>query len=512
MRRHSDPRALDPAQLTALLDIVTLPASTPSAFDPALLPARVLVLAAKSGDHTACADALGFHARRSDALTVVVFARAALAQESATDLAASGITDVRELAFEAGAVGACTDLVLRIQALLADVGPLAVYVPSPDDLDPDRRSVSSAAVVALASGPQRSVVFYSVDARAHAAGGAQAKSPANCVRCESHALLAFQRAAQQSTLDSASPAWPRTTAVVSTWNRRDDVRSNLESLRAQTLPFREIIVVDNASTDGTAEMIAREFPEVRLIAMPHDLYGACATFNIGFASSTTELTAILDDDIVMPPNWLEKATARLLREPATTAILSTQVVEPGTPPEYLNSKLVNEERYMSTFRGCASLARTHALREAHFYDERLFLYGNERDLTCRLLNLGYRVLQYPGCGVFHKTPFGIKMGKRSLYFHARNAWLSMIKYAPLSDLLRMPWLVFSRVILRGDRKEAEGSVRDATGTIGIGRSLRETKGATWVVFKALCSVVWNIPYCLKHRQPVKSADFELPLK
>jgi len=56
-------------------------------------------------------------------------------------------------------------------------------------------------------------------------------------------------------------------------------------------------------------------------------------------------------------------------------------------------KAVNAERYMSTFRGCASLARTHALREANFYDERLFIYGNERDLTCRLLNLGYRVLQ-----------------------------------------------------------------------------------------------------------------------
>ena len=305
---------------------------------------------------------------------------------------------------------------------------------------------------------------------------------------------------------------PRASAVVSTWNKKDDLRENLRSLRAQTRPFAEIIVVDNASRDGTAEMIAREFPDVRLIVMPHDRYGACETFNIGFASARNELVAILDDDIVMQPDWLEKATARLSEEPATTAILSTQVVEPGTPQAYLDSPSFRRERYMSTFRGCASLARASALREAGGYDERLFIYGNERDLTCRLLNLGYRVLQYPGTGVFHKTPFGIKMGKRSLYFHARNAWMTMLKYAPLSDLAKMPFLVVFRVILRGSSAEEDGSVADATGTIGIGKSLRETPGALWVLVRASFGVLANVPYCLKHRKPVRAGDFELPIR
>lgn len=305
---------------------------------------------------------------------------------------------------------------------------------------------------------------------------------------------------------------PRTTAVVSTWNKRDDVRANLEALRAQTLPFDEIVVVDNCSSDGTADMIRDEFPDVRLIVMPHSRYGACETFNVGFASSRTELTAILDDDIVMPPEWLEKTTHRLLAEPETTAVLSTKVVEPGTPESYSNSDAVNRERYMSTFRGCASLARTEALRRAEYYDERLFIYGNERDLTCRLLNLGYRVLQYPQVETFHKTPFGIKMGKRSLYYHSRNVWLTMLKYAPLRDLVRLPWLAFTKVVLRADEDESAGEVTDATGTIGIGRSLRETPGGFWIVARAGFSVLANVPYCLKHRQPVTSPDFELPLR
>src|SRR5262249_38900498 len=130
---------------------------------------------------------------------------------------------------------------------------------------------------------------------------------------------------------------PGATAVVSTWNKRDDVAANLDALRAQTEPFTEIVVVDNASRDGTADFVREHYPEVKLIVMPHDKFGACETFNIGFKASTTELTAILDDDIVMPPDWLAKARARIVREPATTAIVSTQVTEPGMPAGYLAS-------------------------------------------------------------------------------------------------------------------------------------------------------------------------------
>ena len=302
------------------------------------------------------------------------------------------------------------------------------------------------------------------------------------------------------------------TAVISSWNKIEDVRANLSALRAQTQAFDRVVVVDNASSDGSIEMIRNEFPEVHLVVMPHSRYGACETFNIGFANSHTEFTAILDDDVVLPPDWLEKSRTRLQQEPPTTAILSTKVVEPGMPDSYRDSATVNRERYMSTFRGCASLARTQPLMEAGGYDERLFIYGNERDLTCRLLNMGCRVLQYPGAQVFHQTPFGMKMGKRSLYYHARNAWLSMLKYAPMGDLLRMPFLVFGKVVLRSGKREAAGEVTDAVGTIGLSRALRETPGAWGVLFKAGCSVLWNVPYCLRRREPVRAADFELPIQ
>ncbi|MFT7676159.1 MAG: GT2 family glycosyltransferase [Planctomycetota bacterium] len=376
------------------------------------------------------------------------------------------------LGLEPGAVGQQFELVKELAEILQEHAPAQVSGPVRGSADSDARATAAALDAALGGAPRQS----------------------------------YGEAAP------AGPKLPTVTAVICTWNKADEVCANLDGLLGQSLPFTDIVVVDNASHDDTADRIRAEYPGVRLVVMPNSDYGACETFNIGFACARTDLIAILDDDVVLPPNWLEQAVTRMQQEPETTAVVSTRVVEPGMPESYLNAPALNKERYMSTFRGCASLARTSAVREVGGYDERLFIYGNERDMTCRLLNRGYRVLQYPGAVAFHKNPFGISMGKRSLFYHARNAWLGMLKYAPLGALLKMPFLIVTKVLLRSEEAERDGSVSDATGTLGLGRSLRETKGAWWVLVRAAWSVFLNLPYCMKHREPVRAADFELPVQ
>jgi LmbE family N-acetylglucosaminyl deacetylase/GT2 family glycosyltransferase len=483
-------------------------------------------------------------------------------RESRVAGAEIGLEDHRFLGLPDGKLGSVPDLVARLARELEDFSPELVLAPSPQELHPDHRATAHAACAALAGGPRRRVHLYGVNTAVTAGvlydttpvwerklaamqqlasqlayqdliGKCRAMDGSRTVNVEDPAVefiegyvdlwsdqvATFERAqlailsqvqgAERSSAEARG--LPAATAVISTWNKKEVVRENLASCRAQSLPFAAIVVVDNASSDGTAAMIAHEFPEVRLIVMPHSRYGACETFNIGFASATTELVAILDDDVVLPCDWLERATRRMVSEPPSTAVVSTETIEPGMPPEYIAASKARGRRYMSTFRGCGSLARRAALSQAGYYDERLFIYGNERDLTCRLLNLGYRVLQDPEIEIHHKTPFGIQMGKRSLYYHARNAWLSMLKYAPLEDLLRLPFLVVARVLLRDPAREARGEATDATGTIGIGKSLRQTPGAPWILCRAALSVLWNLPYCLRHRRPVKAQDFRLPL-
>lgn len=401
---------------------------------------------------------------------------------------------------EEGAIGRSHGVIERIgerlEALREGGHRVEMIVPDATGsmaTDPDALAAAFAATSAASVVPDVHVRF---------GAGGEARPAA-----EAWGLLRAEAEARR-----AEAGEPTVTAVISAWNKRDDVRANLLGLRAQTRPFDDVVVVDNHSSDGTPAMIRDEFPEVRLVVMPNSAYGACETFNVGFSTALTDMIAILDDDVVLTPWWLRSSLERMGEEPETTAVVSTKVVEPGMPDSYRDSKTVNEERYMSTFRGCASLARKSAIDEAGGYDERLFIYGNERDLTCRLLNLGYRVLQFPGAETFHRTPFGVQMGKRSLYYHARNAFLGMLKYAPLKDLVKMPFLVVTKVLLRGSAKEQAGEVTDAVGTIGIGKAVRQTKGSWWILTKAAASVLYNVPYCLKRRQPVRSPDFDLPLK
>ncbi|MCK5944982.1 MAG: glycosyltransferase family 2 protein [Planctomycetes bacterium] len=310
---------------------------------------------------------------------------------------------------------------------------------------------------------------------------------------------------------SAAAAKPTVSLVISVWNRRDDLRENLAAIRAQTVAPDQVIVVDNDSSDGTPEMVIAEFPEVQLIRMPHSDYGACETFNVGFSSARGELVGILDDDVILPKTFVEQMVQKFEEEPATTAILSPKVIEPEMPDWYLNNERLHRERYLATFRGCGSMARAAALREANWYDIRFFIFGNERDLTTRLLNLGYRVKMFPQVEVFHKAPFGMRHGKRSLYYHVRNFWLYAFKYLPWSQVLGFPFRFLAKG-LGGKKKSDGGEVGDAVGTIGLFDNIKSVKWGYWICLKATLNALCNLPYCLRHRQVCKHPDFEPPLQ
>jgi GT2 family glycosyltransferase len=306
--------------------------------------------------------------------------------------------------------------------------------------------------------------------------------------------------------------------VLSSFNQRERVLANLRALREQTAPPAEIVVVDNASRDGTAAAVRAEFgddPRLKLVEMPHSRFGACETFNVGFRLATSEFVAILDDDVVLPPTWIERLLERFGREPATTALITTLVIEPDMPDDYLARPDVTQERYLCTFRGCGSLARREAIARAGFYDERFFIYGNERDLATKLLDLGYRVLLCPSVVTFHSTPFGLKAGKRSLYFHVRNFWLYSFKHCAWGDVLATA-LRLARKALVGDGGGGNGgagaaAASEATGTIGLDQTVRATPGGRWIALKATLNALLNLPYCLRRRRVCRAPDFRLPV-
>jgi GT2 family glycosyltransferase len=105
-----------------------------------------------------------------------------------------------------------------------------------------------------------------------------------------------------------SDTMPRTggvSIVIPTWNGRHHLETHLESVAAAAgaLPESEIIVVDNASTDGTAEMLAGRFPDVRLLRLDRNL-GFGGGSNAGFRAAQHDIVVLLNNDMRVDPGFL----------------------------------------------------------------------------------------------------------------------------------------------------------------------------------------------------------------
>ncbi len=113
------------------------------------------------------------------------------------------------------------------------------------------------------------------------------------------------------------PAWPSATIVVTTYNGRAPLESCLLALRRLDYPrdrYR-VVVVDNASDDGSAELVAERFPEVDLVRCRCNL-GFAAGSNRGFARATSDVVVTLNNDTVVTPSWLAELVRPIREDPA----------------------------------------------------------------------------------------------------------------------------------------------------------------------------------------------------
>src|ERR1700733_7659816 len=102
-------------------------------------------------------------------------------------------------------------------------------------------------------------------------------------------------------------------AVVPHWNRRDLLQTLLVNLAEQTRPFDEIIVVDNGSTDDSAAVA--EHAGAQIIRLKTNL-GFATAVNRGIEASKADWIAILNNDVILAPNWLEQLLAAAEKEQA----------------------------------------------------------------------------------------------------------------------------------------------------------------------------------------------------
>lgn len=244
--------------------------------------------------------------------------------------------------------------------------------------------------------------------------------------------------------------------MVVNWNRKELLRACLNSLKRQEgVPF-EVIVVDNGSSDGSADMAERDFGTH--VIRNTENRGFCAANNQGIEVARGEFIGLLNNDAEAEPGWLA-ALWRACTEAPDVGMAASKIVvweDPGVIdkaghlifPDGQNRGRGSGARDRGQFDrqeevlwpdGCAALYRKAMLDQIGGFDEDFFAYGDDAELGLRARIAGWRCLYTPQAVVRHHR--GSTLGKdssRRLELIERNRLLLAIKLFPPSLLWLNP--------------------------------------------------------------------------
>ncbi|MFA5181208.1 MAG: glycosyltransferase family 2 protein [Syntrophales bacterium] len=241
---------------------------------------------------------------------------------------------------------------------------------------------------------------------------------------------------------------PRLTIIVVNWNTVSLLRDCLDSLLGKEMGIaHEIIVVDNASVDGSPQMVAETFPSVRLI---------CNNENLGFAKANNQAIKeakgdyilLLNSDTVVPdnqifPEWLSfmdrhreggASGCKLIKadgahwvgdagfKPSLGTIFSYSFFLSKLFPGifkglFLNYHVKADAAEVDWVSGAAFLVRGAILPEVGLLDEKVFMYAEDVEWGCRIRSSGYKIFYLPGLVIIHLVGASTKKHKEGVFPH-----------------------------------------------------------------------------------------------
>jgi GT2 family glycosyltransferase len=230
------------------------------------------------------------------------------------------------------------------------------------------------------------------------------------------------RKAFRETPFAPATDWPKISVVVCTYNGARTLRQCLSALAALDYPDYEVIVINDGSTDGTAD-IARDYP-VRLINQPNK--GLSAARNTGLAASDGEIVAYIDDDAFPHRYWLRYLAAAFARSshvgiggpnlpPAGDGFITECVAaSPGNPLHVLLSDELAEH-----IPGCNMAYRKEALVAIGGFDPRFHAAGDDVDICWRLQDRGWTIGFCPAALVWHHRRNSIRAFWKQQYGYGK---------------------------------------------------------------------------------------------
>lgn len=211
---------------------------------------------------------------------------------------------------------------------------------------------------------------------------------------------------------------PRLTVQVVTWNSVETLPNLLRSLRAQTFTHFHLVIIDNASRDGSADVVQKEFSGATVIRN-NENRGFCAAHNQGIRISEMDYVALLNPDVILRQNALGFLVEQLERNPSVGSIGGKLIREDGgrtyidsagllarPTRQFLNRGEGEQDRGQYDHRekvfglsGAFVMFRRSALESirigSEYLDENLFAYKDDVDCAWRLLLAGWENVYFP---------------------------------------------------------------------------------------------------------------------
>jgi len=239
--------------------------------------------------------------------------------------------------------------------------------------------------------------------------------------------------------------------IISNFNGKKELQELLPLVFKTRLGERyEVLIVDGNSTDGSLQYVREHFPQVKII-IDETNRGHSAGINMGLEASEGRYIALLDNDVIVDPGWLENALETFQRHPRTAAVqcklLSyhdhTKIDSAGGvmdrygwfsergrlygSPEEDRGQYDKED---PIFSGCSAalIVDKMALEEIGGFEEKFFIGFNDADTCWRLRLQGYEILFAPQALVYHKRneTLNMKHLKEKLVMHQAKNFIMMI--------------------------------------------------------------------------------------
>jgi GT2 family glycosyltransferase len=274
----------------------------------------------------------------------------------------------------------------------------------------------------------------------------------------------------------------------------------LDALRAQTYPHVEVILVDNASTDGSQTLVTEQYPEVRLLALARNL-GLTGGNNAGFRAAQGEILISLNNDTEATPRFVEALVTALLEHPeagmaASKMLLFDQrdVIHSAGDGYGVDGIPFNRGVWQRDegqfdepgwiFGGCGGAVayRRAMLDDVGPFDESFFMYCEDVDLNWRAQLAGWKCWYTPEAVVYHKLSAtgggpiaSFYTGRNTLWVIAKNYPGRLLRtYWP--QVLRAQWHITRNALRAWRGKAARARLRgQIAGLLGAPRMLRKRR-------------------------------------